>query len=78
MCSIFSKGIQPFNFIKHNIIQKLAYKVKYISQINGHLCFWQIQELDFFDSGLNCVQYGKGKYKKKKCNQHSSVFKVLR
>ena len=34
---IFSKGTQPFDFIKPNVIQKLAYKVKYINQINGCL-----------------------------------------
>ena len=46
MCSIFSKAIQPLDFIKANIIQKLAYKVKYISQINGGLItlFLEIQE----------------------------------
>ena len=32
--SIISKGKQPFDFIKPNIIWKLTYKVKYISQIN--------------------------------------------
>ena len=36
-CSIFSKGKQPFDFIKRNVIRKLAYKVKYIGQINGGL-----------------------------------------
>ena len=43
MCSISYKSIQPFDFIKSNLIRKLAYKVKYISQINGgfvgYLCF---------------------------------------
>ena len=37
-CYIFcivSKGAQPFDFIKLNVIQKLVYKVKYMSQING-------------------------------------------
>ena len=33
--SIFSKWTQPFNFIKCIVIQKLDYKDKYISQING-------------------------------------------
>ena len=33
--SMFSKDLQPFDSIKHNIIRKLAYKVKYNSQING-------------------------------------------
>ena len=37
LCSIFSKGIQPFDFINCNIIRKLAYKVKYISHINRGL-----------------------------------------
>ena len=37
LCSIFSKGTQPFDFIKCNIIRKLAGKVKFISQINGGL-----------------------------------------
>ena len=37
MFSIFSKAVQPYDFIKPNVIQKLAYKVKYISQINGGL-----------------------------------------
>ena len=32
---MFSKDRQPFDFIKFNFIQKLAYKVKYIDQING-------------------------------------------
>ena len=31
---MFSKGTQQFDFVKRNIIQKLAYKVKYINQIN--------------------------------------------
>ena len=37
LCSTFSKDTQPFDFIKCNIIRKLAYKVKNISQINGGL-----------------------------------------
>ena len=41
MCNTFSKGMQTFNFIKLNIIRKLANKVKNISQINGGLsCFF--------------------------------------
>ena len=35
--STFSKGTQPFDFTKGNVIRKLAYKVKYIRQINGDL-----------------------------------------
>ena len=37
LCSIFSKRTQKFDFIKRNLFQKLAYNVKYISQINGDL-----------------------------------------
>ena len=37
LCSIHSKGTRRFDFIKYNIIRKLAYKVKYTSQINGDL-----------------------------------------
>ena len=35
----FNKGTQTFDFdfIKRNVVQKLAYKVKYSSQINGGL-----------------------------------------
>ena len=34
---MFSKGTQPFDFIKLNVIRKLAYNIKYIDQINGGL-----------------------------------------
>ena len=34
---MFSKGTQTFDFIKRNVIRKLAHKVKYIDQINGGL-----------------------------------------
>ena len=37
LCNIFCKSTQPFDFIKHNVIRKLAYKVNYIIQINGVL-----------------------------------------
>ena len=37
MCSILSKATQPVDFIKPNVIQNLANRVKYISQINGGL-----------------------------------------
>ena len=36
-CRNLVKDIQPFDFIKRNIIQQLAYETKYISQINGGL-----------------------------------------
>ena len=56
MCSIFSKAIQPFDFIKLNVIQKLAYKVKYISQINGGLImlFWNSRIRFFEVTWLDC------------------------
>ena len=34
---MFSKGTQSFDFIKPNVIRKLAHKVKYIDQINSGL-----------------------------------------
>ena len=34
-CLVHLVKAQPFDFIKCNIIRKLAYKVKNISQING-------------------------------------------
>ena len=37
LCRNVVKDIQPFDFIKRNVIQQLAYKAKYISQINGGL-----------------------------------------
>ena len=36
-CRNVVKDIQPFDFIKCNAIQQLAYKTKYIRQINGGL-----------------------------------------
>ena len=79
MCSIFSKNTQTLDFIKHNVIRKLAYKVKYISQINGDLRFFANLRIRFFKiSWLDCEQYGKNHYKKKEHNQHNSVFTVLR
>ena len=37
LCTISNKSTHPFDNIKPNVIQRLAYKVKYISQINGGL-----------------------------------------
>ena len=61
MCSILSKATQPVDFIKPNIIQKLANKVKYINQINGGLIifffFFKNSRIRFFYSiWLNCEQ----------------------
>ena len=44
MCSILSKATVPVDFIKPNIIKKLANKVKYIGQINGGLIMFFFQE----------------------------------
>ena len=47
---MFSKGTQPFDFIKLNVIRKLAYKVKYIDQINGGLImFFANLRVRFFE-----------------------------
>ena len=37
MCSLLSKATHPVDFMKPSLIQKLAYKVKYISHINEGL-----------------------------------------
>ena len=61
MCCIFSKATQPFDFIKHNIIQNLAYKVN-ISQINvGSI--WNLRIRFFQNSWLDCEQYEKNQWK---------------
>ena len=71
MCSTFSKATKTFDFIKPNLIRKLANKVKYISQINRGLImfFWKFKNIFLnYSSWLDCKQYGK--------NQHA-VFKAL-
>ena len=61
MCCIFSKATQPFDFIKPNIIQNLAYKVN-ISQINvGSI--WNFRIRFFQNSWLDCEQYEKNQWK---------------
>ena len=47
-CSIFSKGTEPFDFVKQNVIRKSAYKVKYISQINRGLMFFASSRIRSF------------------------------
>ena len=76
---MFSKGTQTFDFIKHNIIHILAYKVN-STQINeGLIMFFANSRIYiFFIIWVNCEQYGKNQYKEKEENQHRSVFKVLR
>ena len=80
LCSIFSKVTQLFDSFKHSIIWKLAYKVKYISQINRSLItfFGNSRIRLFLNKWLDCEQYGKNQYKKKEYGQLSSMFKVLR
>ena len=72
--------MQPFDFINRNVIQILAYKVKYISQIiAGLFKFFANSRVFFFKiSWLNGEHNGKNQYKEKEENQHSSVFKMLR
>ena len=49
LCSTFRKGTQPFDFMKRNIIRKLATKVKYVSQINrGLIMFFRNSRISFF------------------------------
>ena len=40
--------MQPFDFIKGNIIWKLAYEAKYIRQINGGLMFFENSRIILF------------------------------
>ena len=45
--------------MKHNVIQKLTYKVKFISQINGGLSFhvfWKFDTKIFLDSIVNSME----------------------
>ena len=49
MCRIFSKTTLPFDFIKPNVIQKLAYKVKYISEMVVGSYFLEIRKYDFLN-----------------------------
>ena len=67
---MFSKGIQPFDFIKYNVIQKLAYKVQYISQINGDLLmFFRNVRIIFFKLDGSVVNnYGKNTRKRNTIN----------
>ena len=44
-CVVYLVKTQQFDFIKDNVIWKLAYKAKYISEINGDLLmFLEIRE----------------------------------
>ena len=53
---MFSKGTQPFDFVKGSIIRKLAYKVKYIDQFNG--AFRKFKSKIFLKiSWLDCEEY---------------------
>ena len=67
---MFSKGIQPFDFIKYNVIQKLTYKVQYISQINGDLLmFFRNVRIRFFKLDGSVVNnYGKNTRKRNTIN----------
>ena len=40
--------MQPFDFIKQNIIQKLACKIKFNGQINGGSMFFRSARIKFF------------------------------
>ena len=74
---IFSKGTQPTDSIKPHVILKLAYKVKYISQINGGLVMFFGNSITFFwITWHNNGQYRKNQYKKKR-TQTRPVSKVL-
>ena len=73
---IFSKATQPFDFIKPNLIQKLTYKVKCISQRRfGHVLL-EIQENIFKLVGL-IVNNMERINTRKRNTINSSVSKLL-
>ena len=79
LCSIISTGAQQFDFTKSTVIWKLAYEVKSISQINGGFVFWKFKNKILLNLLVQLrKQYDENQYKKKECNQHSSVFKLFR
>ena len=71
MFSIFSKATQPFDFMKHNVIRKLAYKVILAKLIEVWPCFFGNSRIRLLKiSWLDCEQYKKNQYKKKEHYQH--------
>ena len=61
----FGKGTQPFDFIKHNLIQKSVYKIKCIIQTDGGLImFFGNWGIFFKISWLDYEHYVKNQYKK--------------
>ena len=69
LCNIFSKGTQPFGFIKCKVIWKLVYTIMSNAQVKlmeVWSCTFEILELDFFKlvgsivenvSLLDCASY---------------------
>ena len=54
---------EPFNLIKHKVIQKLACKVNFIRHIGGLIMFFSKFENKIFKiSWLECGQCGKNQY----------------
>ena len=77
LCSIFSKDTQSFDFIKLNVVRKLAYKVKYSINVGMIMFFENFRKRFLLISWLDCEQYRKNQYKKQERNQYISVFKEL-
>ena len=74
MFSIFSKGAQPFGFIKPYVIWKLNYNVKYVTQTNGGMIM-------FFKNSIivgSIVNNMEESIQKKEHYQYRYSFKVLR
>ena len=77
LCSIFSKGTKPFDFIKCTVIWKLTYNIKCSSQINGCLIlFFGNSRISFQNFGLivdNVERINTRKRNTVKIVQYSSV-----
>ena len=73
------KATQPFCFIKPTIIKKLAYVVKYITQINGGLIkiFWKFENKIFFELVGSVVNNMEKINRRKRNTINRSGFKVL-
>ena len=70
LCSIFSKGTKPFDFMKGNIVRRLVNKVKCIGHINeGLIMFFGNLRIRFLKIGwFDCEQWGKNQYRKTERN----------
>ena len=71
LCSIFNKGTKPFDFIKRDIIRKLADKVKHkVKLMEFDHVFQKFQNNIFLNYLARwCEHLGKNQYNNKEQNQ---------